>query len=90
MESTGRNISDIELNNTQTVKDLLKLLRRPETTVLEARKRTLEEELKATALPPNMHWVPSKYTLIRAIETAQAATRPSIEGVSGTQTESNQ
>jgi predicted methyltransferase len=67
MQTTGRQISNVELHNTQTFADALALASRPEQNVLRERKMTVQQRLEMKKLPPNMHWIPSKRDLIASI-----------------------
>ena len=59
MASVQRPISNVELNNCQTIGDVLELVQRPAINIVKERTVPLEKRLKAMDLPPNMQWIPS-------------------------------
>lgn len=66
-----RSFTHVELNNTQNVEQLAKLLDIPVVDVLKERKMRLKERLAKIELPPNMHWVPSGKQLQRLMARAR-------------------
>lgn len=79
MQATGRQISNVELHNTQSFADALKLAEQPEQNVLRDRKLTILDRLQTMQLPPNMHWVPSKRDLIAAIQAQSSSSDTVLE-----------
>jgi hypothetical protein len=66
-EATGRDFTNLELNNISTAEDILRILHTERFDVVKERKTPLKDrltQLKAEGkIPENMHWVPTKRIL---------------------------